>query len=145
MSAIVVEIAEAVADALNGASLSLPFTVERACVPVYEETDSDLRVYVTPKPAVVVRPLARGSAMYQYTVWVSIHKRCGRDNAETDPLMMLSQEISDLFVMKPLTGCPEAKNVPIEDHVPFIASVLDDKGVFVAVLPFTYEVARDLS
>ncbi len=51
MSAVITDLADAVVDKLNAASLSQSFTAERAYVPIHQlEQLSDLKVSVVPVP-----------------------------------------------------------------------------------------------
>lgn len=143
MSAVVVEIAEAVTAVLNAATLSQTFTAERAYVPVHELTDLvDLAVTVVPT-SIGVTPLTRHSDDHEYTVDIGVQKRCAPDPTDADPLMLLVQEIIDLFRGKTLTGYTAAKCLNVANDPIYVPAHLDDERVFTSVVTLTFRVARD--
>ena len=143
MSAVIVEIAEAVVAAIEAATLSQPATVERAYVPVHELTDLvDLAVTVVPT-SIGVTPLTRHSDDHEYTVDIGVQKRCTPDTTDADPLMLLVEEIIDLFRGKTLTGYTAAKCLRVANDPIYVPAHLDDERVFTSVVTLTFRVARD--
>lgn len=143
MSAVVVEIAEAVTTAINAATLSQTFVAERAYVPVHELPDLvDLAVTVVPT-SIGVTPLTRHSDDHEYTVDVGVQKRCTPDTTDADPLMLLVEEIIDLFRGKTLTGYTAAKCLRVANDPIYVPAHLDDERVFTSVVTLTFRVARD--
>lgn len=143
MSAVVVEIAESVTAVLNAATLSQAFTAERAYVPVHELPDLvDLAVTVVPT-SIGVTPLTRHSDDHEYTVDIGVQKRCTPDTTEADPLMLLVQEIIDLFRGKTLTGYTAAKCLRVANDPIYVPVFLDEERVFTSVVTLTFRVARD--
>lgn len=157
MAARVVEIADAVADALNGASLSQSFDAERAYLPVLckqdEEGDDELAGLVV---TVVARELSlamldRSRDDYDYQIDVGIQKRLGSGtmtDAEVvtacDPLMGFVEEVADLFRGRRLTIaydegplCVAVANAPIYDP-----ESLEKHRVFLSVVRLTFREAR---
>ena len=143
MSAVIVEIAEAVVAAIEAATLSQPATVKRAYVPVHELTDLvDLAVTVVPT-SIGVTPLTRHSDDHEYTVDIGVQKRCTPDTTDADPLMLLVEEIIDLFRGKTLTGYTAAKCLRVANDPIYVPAHLDEERVFTSVVTLTFRVARD--
>lgn len=143
MSAVIVEIAEAVVAAIEAATLSQPATVERAYVPVHERTDlADLTISVVPT-AINTTLLDRTPRhMHEYTIDVGIQQAAANELTTLDPLMLVAQEIMDLFRGLPLTGytaakCTDAQNQPI-----FVPEHLDEMTVFTSVVRLVFSLAR---
>lgn len=145
----VIDIADAVVTALNGATLSQSFVAERKYVPVHELDDlAQLRVSVVPATLEGVLIDRAGRNLYTFTIDVAVQKSIGSGamtdvqiNAACDPLMTLSEEIADLFDGKALTSpaarCTDVKNVPI-----FAPAHLDEKRVFTSVVSLTFKLGR---
>lgn len=150
MSAVIVDLADAVVDKLNAASLSQLFTAERTYVPVHGlEQLSDLKVSVVPT-GLTATTLERSTAnLYEYVIDIGIQRGIGRGsmtpaeiNAACDPLMLLAQEIVDLFSDKRLSTytdafCSDFTNTPIF-HPPHI----DEHRVFTSVVSLTFKLRR---
>lgn len=109
--AVLITIAEAVKDVLDAATLSQTFTPTRQAQPRVELTTlNELYVVVVPIGR-VGGPITRDKRKEgTYTVDIGILKKCNvDDNAITDPLVYLGEEIGDLFVdAGPLTGYTSA-------------------------------------
>ena len=143
MSAVIVEIAEAVTATLNAATLSQTFVAERAYVPVHELPDLvDLAVTVVPT-SIGVTPLTRHSDDHEYAIDIGVQKRCTPDPTEADPLMLLVEEIVDLFRGKALTGYTAAKCVRVANEPIYFPAHMDNERVFTSVVTLTFRVARD--
>jgi hypothetical protein len=121
-----VQIADAVVETLNGATLSQPFTACRYYLPEFDAKEMDaLHVSVVPAELDVMK-----------------QDPPGLDTAAIDGLMRLVEEIDDLFRHKPLSGYPEAhwtktKNKPIYDP-----KHLKEHNQFTSLLVFTFRVTR---
>lgn len=143
MSAVVLDIADAVTAALNAATLSQSFVAERAYVPVFELPDLvDLRVTVVPVE-LTFAALTRASDDFDYVVDVGITRRCEPTPAAADPLMILVQEILDLFRGKRLAGYTDAKCVAGGNRPIYDATMMDTERVFMSVVNLTFRMARD--
>jgi hypothetical protein len=150
MAAVIVEIADAVVDTLNDATLSQSFTAVRAYVPVYARQDTegadelaDLLVTVVPRSTTLAM-LSRRDDDFDYVVDIGIQQRVEVTNAVVDARMLLAEEVLDLFRGKRLVLvysddplCVAAANDPIyaPDH-------LDQHRVFTSVVSLTYRLAR---
>lgn len=143
MSAVVLDIADAVTSALNAATLSQTFTAERAYVPIFELPDlADLRVTVVPVE-LTFAALTRHSDDFDYAIDIGITRRCEPTAASADPLMVLVQEILDLFRGKRLTGYTDAKCVTGGNKPIYDPTFMDSDRVFMSVVNLTFRKARD--
>ena len=153
MAAIIIEIADAVTEMLNSASLSQSFTAERSYVPVHDiQFLADLKVAVVPFN-IIGNTLDRSvRQMYNYEIYVTIQKRLGigtltnaQLNAIADPLMFLAEEIVDLFNGKLLNlaynsfvpRCVDVKNSPS-----FAPHHFDEERVFTSEIILTFKLGR---
>lgn len=151
MAAVLIEIADAVAAALNGAALSQVFTAERAYVPVHDLEDLDaLKVTVVPAGLTLALLDRSPRHMHDYVVDVGVQKRFGSGAltpaeilAACDPLMKLTEEVVDLFRGKALpvaagsAVCTAAANNPV-----FAPAHADEKRVFTSVVSLTFRLGR---
>jgi hypothetical protein len=148
MAAVVIEIADAVAAALNAASLSMPFTAERLYVVKVGKQDEDADDLATLKVSVVPHRLSliqitRGDDDFSYTIDVGVQKRVENYTpAVVDPYMLLVQEIIDLFLAEGLPSYPDAsfdsaENDPIVDW-----GHLHEHEVFTSVISLTFKKDR---
>lgn len=146
---VLIDIAEAVKDAINAATLSLAFDAERLYVPLYEiRSFADLKVSVVAAASEDER-LSRSSSLGTYRVDVGIHKRIGTGamteadiRAACDPLMDLAEEIGDLFDGAPLTGYTQAKCTETAYRVVYVPQMIDTHRVFLSVVTLTFQVVR---
>lgn len=144
-----IEVSDAVTAALNAATLSQSFVAERLYVPVYGNQDenadefAELQVSVVPNSLSAVSvSLTRGADDFAYVIDIGIQQRVDGTLAMNDGLMMLAQEMMDLFRGKTLDGypaalCTAATNVPI-----YAPTHLAEQKVFTSVLSLTFKVAR---
>lgn len=145
MASSLVEIAEAVKDALNGASLSMAFTAVREYVPVYDLRDlATLRVSVVPVACDAV-PLTRNSDDFAHEIHVVVQRKIDSDssvqltNSELDPYMTFVGEIIDLFRGSTIDGatCASIENDPAIDH-----AKVDEARLFVSSVQMMFRKAR---
>jgi hypothetical protein len=149
MPAVIVDIADAVVATLNAATLSQAFTAERLYVPIYEMNDSDLKVTVVPS-ALSSTLLNRGTrSLADYVIDVGIQKRLAvgkltraQIRSAVDPMLLLAQEIGDLFLGLPLATYLSAECVSIEQRVPYDPGLIDEKKAFMTVLSLTFRKPR---
>jgi hypothetical protein len=149
MSATMTDIAEAVLTALNMSTLSQSFTATRSYVPVRQlEELSTLRVTVVASSLEMVILDRSGRGQFDYVVDIGVQKNIGcgpmteaQVVAACDPLMLLVEEIVDLFRFEALGStlatCTEARNNPI-----FVPSHIDEKRVFTSVVSLTFQSHR---
>ena len=116
MAATVIEIADAVVAKLNTASLSQPVTAVRFYQPLFELPEMDkLHVSVVPR-GIVLTQASRVSVSRDIQIDVAVQKRFSQgDAAELDPLLLLVEEILNLFLLKVMgqTVCVKAENNPV--------------------------------
>lgn len=142
MSAVVIGVADAVAARIGAASLSQTVTAVRAYVPVYDLESMDaLHVTVVPR-GLEMTAQSRGSDSFAYHVDVAVQRRVPDRTPETiDPLMLLTEEIVDLFrgrnLDDPAAACTAAANEPIYDP-----SHLDEMTLFTAVVRLSFTMTR---
>lgn len=142
MSALTIDIADAVTDAINAGSFSQAVTAVRAYRPTYElEQLAALTTTVVPK-GVTVTTAGRNRNQFDVTVDVAIQQGgIDPDDASTlDPLMELVTEIGDHFRLKPLTvpGIAGVHWVRSEHEPIFAPDHLREHRVFTGVLSLTF-------
>ena len=141
--AVIIDIAEAVKDELNGGSFSQEFTAERHYQPIFELPEmKTLHVTVVPK-GVTIHPATRGLIQHDYQIDVAIQKKFSEgDNVDLDPLMGLVEEIGDFFRRRRLGGLPNAACVKIENVPIYAAEHMEQFRQFTSILTLTFRVLR---
>jgi hypothetical protein len=148
MAAVVVEIADAVVAALNGAKLSQALVAKRYYLPEFDLKAMD-QLHVSVVPAELEEEISdRARDRAEYKIHVAVQKRVGKqdppglDQTAIDGLMTLVQEIDDLFRHKPLDGYPEAHWVKTENKPIYDPKHLKESGQFTSLLVFSFRVVR---
>jgi hypothetical protein len=150
MPATIITLADAVVDTLNDATLSQSFVAERVYVPTYAKQDdegedelAELRVSVVPSESSMA-VLARGSDDFTYVVDVGVFQRINLTNDAADPLMLLVEEIIDLFRSRAIREAMPAKLISVENPPIYSPDHLREHQVFASVvrLGFRQERAR---
>jgi hypothetical protein len=143
-----IQIADAVVETLNGATLSQPFAAARYYLPEFDAKEMDV-LHVSVVPAELNEEMAdRTRDKAEYKVHVAIQKRVakqdppGLDTAAIDGLMQLVEEIDDLFRHKPLAGYPEAHWTKTENKPIYDPKHLKEHNQFTSLLVFTFRVTR---
>ena len=139
---IVAEIAQAVVDTINAASLSQPVTAERHYQPIFDLADlRTLKVSVVPK-SVKLSAANRALQVREYQVDVGVQKKLGQvDAAHMDPLIELVDEIAALFKFKRLPGYEPAVWMKSEVDPLYAQEHLQQYRQFTSVLTLTFKVA----
>ena len=140
---VIVEIADAVAAAINDGTYAEPVTAQRSYRPSFDlEELGELKVTVVPR-SVTTANLARQQSQVDCTVGVGLQQRVDAgDDARLDALLDLAEEIGDQLRHKRLTGYPQAAWVSIE-HEPVVAAEhLDERSTLTTVMSVTYRVRR---
>ena len=138
----ITEIAQAVADLLNGHEFSTPFEAERVSLPEFDLADmQDLHVTVVPRQ-VESTTLDRGRDNHDAKVDVAIQKKVASlGNEEIDPLMALVREVADYLNRRPLAAVGavwrKTENAPV-----YSPEHLREMRQFTSVLTVTYRVVR---
>ena len=146
--AVVIEIADAVVAALNGASLSQEVTAVRHYLPEFDLKEMD-QLHVSVVPAELDEEIAdRTRDKAEYKIHVAVQKRVtkqdppGLDTTAIDDLMTLVEEIDDLFRHKPLSGFEQAHWLKTENKPIYDPKHLKENGQFTSLLAFTFCVVR---
>jgi hypothetical protein len=134
--ALIVDIADAVAAALNGTGFSQIFTAQRAYVPTFDLKDmKELHVTVVPR-SVEMTAAARGFEITDLQIDVAVQKKLSTttttDLAEIDALLGLVQEIAEFVRTTRQFGVASwvrTENVPI-----YSPQHLAEWGQFTSVL-----------
>ena len=140
---LIVDIAQAVTDELNGEAFSQGFTAERHYQPVFELPDMQtLHVTVVPR-AISMTTLDRGRCQTDAQIDVAVQKKFASDaNPEIDPLMDLVEEIAECFRQRRLAALPSAAWVKTENEPLYAQEHMHELRQFTSVLTFTFRVAR---
>lgn len=147
--AFVIQLADAVKDLLNAATLSLSFTAERAYVPVFDLTAlAAIKVTVVPRE-LSMATLSRRDDDFTYVIDVAVMKSIGRGdmtttdvNAACDPLMKLTEEIGDLFRDDASAESLPARFVGFTNAPIFDWRKLDEERVFAALISPSFKLVR---
>lgn len=146
-----IAIAEAVKDELN-AAYGAQFTAIREYRPVYSLEDlTTLRCTVVPRQEASQGPAAsRGSDLFEYAVDVALQKKLAdqADLAEKDALMLLAEQVGDLFRGKTMDP-PDARCIRVgnevgkrPENIPYLPEDLESRHVFSAVVTLFWQAFR---
>jgi hypothetical protein len=148
MTAHAIAIADAMVALLNIATLSQPFTAKRYYLPEFDLKEMDT-LHVSVVPAELDEEIAdRSRDRSEYKIHVAVQKRVakqvapGIDADAMDALMLLVEEIDDLFRHKVLAGYEQAHWMKTENKPIYDPKQLKENGLFVSLLQFTFRVVR---
>lgn len=138
---VIVDIAEAVKNELNGHHFSQSFTAVRTYLPVYELKDmGTLHVTVVPKSR-ELQLETRRDVRRDYEIDIAVQKRFSADTAaEIDPLMTLVEEITDFFVPGRMTSYPAAVCFPATNNPVYSPAHMRRMRQFTSVVTLTFRV-----
>jgi len=140
--ATIIDIADAIVAELNGESFSQPFTAERAYKPTFDLQEmQDLHVTVVPKE-LASQQSSRSMVQQDFQIDIGIQKKLEADDAETDALMALVEEIADFFRRGRLEAVPNAGLIRTENAPVFSPEHLSELRQFTSVLTLTYRMLR---
>jgi hypothetical protein len=138
-SAVVIDICDAVVVVLNGATLSQPLTAERTYLSILDlDTLDGLQVFVSPAMLTVSRFDLAPRQAFNPQIQIGMRKRVTLATADIDPLIILTQEIIQLFRPVWLPGTA-ARVQTIENTPVFDAMALDEKHVFITTILLTFQ------
>jgi hypothetical protein len=145
--AVLVDIAEAVTEALQGGTFSLPFVPQRLYRPDFELAEmKDLHVSVVPRGlemSAADRALTQDDVRIDVAVQKKLSADSADDSAELDALIALVEEIADFLRGKrQLAGAPNVAWVRTENEPVYSAEHLGELRQFTSVLTVTYRVMR---
>jgi len=119
----IVALADAIAEQLNAHTFSQPLTAVRGYLPTFELPEMNvLRVTVVPKED-DGRLDTRSSSVHDYAIDIGIQKKPESiENAELDPLLLLTQEIADFFLFgkHPASAtliAPQVRVLYLQEHL----------------------------
>ena len=135
-----VQVAQAVADALNAHEFSVAFTAERMALPAFTlEEMQTLHVTVVPRE-IASSILDRARDEDEVKVDVAVQKKVASAAVEeVDPLLALVQEIAD-FLNRTAMGDATWKKT--ENKPVYAPEHLREKRLFTSVLTLTYRLVR---
>lgn len=152
MSAVVLQIADAMVAEINAASLEQTVEAQRFYVPVYDlQKDlGSLKVSVVPKEIPQVQMMTRHSDDFTYNVDVAVQQKLPATAialpdiiAFCDPLMLLMEQIIDLFRGKPLAAVPGVECMGVANPFLYAPDMLDEVRVFTSIATLTFKLVRD--
>jgi len=136
----VVQVAQAVTDALNSHEFSMPFTANRLVLPAFTlEEMQNLHVTVVPRE-VASSVFDRANDEDEIKVDVGVQKRVASAAVEeVDPLLSLVQEIADFLNRREMGDAMWRKT---ENKPVYVPEHLREKQQFTSVLTVTYRLVR---
>lgn len=143
MAAVVVEIAEAVVEALEGATLSQSFIVARGYMPPYdlkEFTDGEIRATVIPAELDLGARDLKPRAEMLWTIGIWVQAKAFPETGEFDPLMLLVEEVFLLF--HGWRTELDRRVVGLRAMPPFDRETPQTTGLFSAAVMVTFRVVR---
>jgi hypothetical protein len=144
--AVLVDIAEAVTEALKADTFSLPFVPQRLYRPDFELADmKELHVSVVPRGlemSAADRALTQDDVRIDVAVQKKLSADSADDKAELDALMALVEEVAGFLRQRRLAGAPNAAWVRTENEPVYSAEHLGELRQFTSVLTVTYRLMR---
>ena len=141
--AMIIDVTDAVVNALNGEAFSMSFTAERRYVPNFKVHEADgLQVSVVPR-GLQRQAGSRSEDQHDYQVDVGVQKKFeDGDATELDPLMDLVEEIADFLGDETLDTDPVCACVAVENGALYVQEHMREGRLFTSVLTFTYRTWR---
>lgn len=137
-----VEVADALVDALNGATFSESFTATRSYRPEHKLADlATLTVTVVPR-STVERRINRAKVELDAVVDVGIQQRCGMDSGSLDTVSALKREVMDWLNANPTLASIPATLIEIANDPNVAAEHLEGFRLFTSIITATYRTAR---
>lgn len=140
---VLIAITDAVVASLNGGSFSQSFTAARHYQPVFDLPEmATLHVSVVPK-AIDVLASTRNQNQHDYAIDIGVQQKVA-DDAETDALMALAEEISDHFRLGrvQVTGVGSVPMLKVATEPVFAPEHLTEKRLFTSIVTLTFRVLR---
>ena len=141
--ATILQIADSVTAQLNAAQISQPLSAKRLYVPNFDLQDvTELRVSVVPRELFIMA-YDRTASKYSARIDIAIQKKFEHGtHEEIDPLVVLIEEIADLFRLKRLDSMPEARCVSVEHPVIYSTEHWEQHRTFTSLLTLAFQMAR---
>lgn len=143
---LIIQVADALVAQINASALITGGSLQPATRhyrPQFELAElKSARITVVPK-SIVITGMARSSNQHDCSVDIAVQKKLlTADAAELDPLMLLTQELSDLLRLTRLSLMPTALWVKTENNPIYALEHLENQRVFTGLLTMTYRVVR---
>jgi len=148
-SAVAIQLADAVTAVINGSSLGIT-NAERWYVPIHSVTTDlvTLQVSVAPR-ALTAEFVARRADDFTYLVDIGLQQKLPNEATNNDlikqfcdPLMLLMEQIIDLFRGKNLEGAPYAQCMAVENPFIYSPEHIDQERVFTSVATIHFKLVR---
>jgi hypothetical protein len=147
MTAVAVQIADAVVAELNAHTFSQLFCAVRAYLPEYKLEEMGT-LHVTVVPAEFSgEPSDRSRDREEHKLHVAVQQRFKPQDgavpvANLDGLIGLTEEIRDSLRNQPLTDCPGARRIKTENKPIYDPKHLAEFNQFTGLVAFTYQMVR---
>lgn len=138
-------IADAVAAAINAASLSQEVTAERLYVPIRRLEDmASVHCSVVPGGTITSEQADRGRSVFTYTTEICVQRKLDNPTrSELDALVMfVENEITGLFRSQRLTDYETARCFAVVIEPTFDPDQIEEFGQFTSVVILTFRVWR---
>ncbi len=144
MNADVINIADAMVVVLNGATLSQTFSAERVWLIVQElPTLAGLKVTVIPAMVAIRAFDLKPRRAFDWSIAIAVQKRLASSAKEyVDPMILLVQEIIDLFVPGAYFANKTANVQSLEAMPLYNPDKLDTQGLFESLITVTFHLSR---
>ena len=143
MSAISVQIADAVVDHVNDGTYSWNFNARRLSFPAASIQDADgllVTVFMGPR---VSEQFTRGAYQRTHTTYLVFQRKLPADSTEstteTDSLAELVERVEEGLEGEEMAGYVMTGFTEDVERVPFNVEILRDTGTFVAVVAMEYQ------
>jgi hypothetical protein len=147
MTAVAIQIADAVVAELNAHTFSQPFSAVRAYLPEYKLEDMGT-LHVTVVPAeLLAEPSDRSRDREEHKLHVAIQQRFKPQDgtvpmASLDGLIGLTEEIRDYLRDRRPASYPQARRIKTENKPIYDPKHLAELNQFTGLLAFTYHIVR---
>lgn len=142
MSAVIIDLADAITGALNAQTFSPAITAARSHLPVFDlgEVGDAIQVSVVPR-SVEVTAASRNQSFFDAATDIGVQRRVDPNNpAAVDELHGLVEQIGDALRRQPLPAMPGAQWLSSEHDPVLAAEHLERLSVFTSVLTVTYRI-----
>jgi hypothetical protein len=137
----IIELADALVQALNDDAFSLPFTAQRRYLPQVDLEHADaLHIFIAPR-AIATSLATRTSTEDLYTLDIAVIRRAATD-ADPDALAGLVGEIADWTRFRGLPAMPGAVWSGVEVNPIFAPDHLKERRQFTSIISVTYRMRR---
>ena len=148
MSAVIIQLANAVVSDLNAHAFSQNFTATRAYLPRFDlEGGTGLQVSVVPKTD-VRQPATRAEDECTETIDIGVMQRLAKTGAEeiaeVDGLMGLCEEVKTFLSRRRPAAMPEAVCVEVKHEPIYSVEDLNENRLFLSVISAVFHTNREV-